>query len=601
MLAATPCAPVSIIMSFLGWRPALASVCLLCVSSPAVIAQALSVELHGAGDMEALLRQNLTITQLAPGDGAGSDELQRLVRLTPQQITDLLATEGYFSPQVSGHLTKIDGRLIARFDIQPGEPVTISEVRLAFHGEIATRDPQRIAALRERWLLKRGERFRQSQWTAAKTDLLGAVLAADYPAARLTDSDAIIDPASGSAKLQLSIDSGPAFTFGTLQVRGLERYPMALVTNANLIRPGEPYSQARLSELQARVLGTGYFRSVFTSIDADPAQPQRVPVRVEVAEQPRKRVGIGAGVSTDSGARLQLKYTDRLFLDRDWRLESVFRVDRQSLLAQGALYFQPLQQALLFGQFDGWIPSVLLGLERTVITGQEVERIRNSVRLSTPSRINERVVSLSLLADRPTIPDAELPVRRALVAGYTLTRRLFDQLLAPTRGYSASIALSAGVGGALNDVQIARIFVNGVWLHPLSDRWTAVARAQAGEIFGAGTDKVPEDLLFRTGGDQTVRGYAFGSLGVPRNGVTIGGNVLAVASAELQYRITPQWGAAVFHDIGDAARFWSDFRARRGVGVGARWRSPIGAVNIDVARGIESGDTRLHFSVGYGF
>ncbi len=589
-------------MPFRGWRLALASISMsLLWLSPSAVAQALVVQIVGAGELEELLRQNLTITLLAPDIDTGSEELQRLVRLTPQQITDLLATEGYFSPQVTGSLTHIDGRPVARFDVQPGEPVRVSDLRLDFSGEIATRDPARIAALRERWLLTRGERFRQAQWTAAKNDLLGAVLAMDYPAARLAASDAKIDPASRSATLHVSIDSGPAFTFGSLQVRGLSRYPAELVSNANLIRRGEPYSQARLAELQARVLNTGYFRTVFASVDADPAKPHEVPVLVDVTEFPSKRVAVGAGISTDSGARLQLKYTDRLFLDRNWRLESVFRADRQSLLAQGALYFRPLSDGLVFGQFEGWIPSVLVGLERTSITGEEVERIRNSVRLSTPSRINERVVSLSLLADRPVIPGADLNTRRALVAGYTLTRRLFDQILAPTRGYSATMELSAGVGGTLNDAQIARAYANGVWLHPLSDAWTLVARAQAGEIFGAGIDKVPEDLLFRTGGDQTVRGYSFGSLGVPRNGVIVGGNVLAVASAELQYRITPQWGAAVFHDIGDAALSWSDYRARRGVGVGARWRSPIGAVNLDVARGLDTGETRLHFSVGYGF
>lgn len=589
-------------MPFRGWRLALASISmsLLCLS-PSAVAQALSVQIIGAGELEELLRQNLTITLLAPDSDTGSDEVQRLVRLAPQQIADLLATEGYFSPQVTSRLTDIDGRPVARFDVQLGEPVRVVDVRLDFSGEIATRDPERTATLRERWLLTRGERFRQAQWTAAKNDLLGAVLANDYPAARLAASDAKIDPASRSATLHVSIDSGPAFTFGDLQVRGLSRYPSELVSNANLIRRGEPYSQARLSELQARVLNTGYFRTVFASVDADPARPREVPVQVDVTEFPSKRVGVGAGVSTDSGARLQLKYTDRLFLDRNWRLESVFRADRQSLLAQAALYFRPLSQALVFGQFDGWIPSVLVGLERTSITGEEVERIRNSVRLTTPSRINERVVSLSLLADRPVIPGADLNTRRALVAGYTLTRRLFDQILAPTRGYSASAELSAGVGGALNDAQIARVYANGVWLHPLSDKWTVVARAQAGEIFGAGIATVPEDLLFRTGGDQTVRGYSFGSLGVPRNGVIVGGNVLAVASAELQYRITPQWGAAVFHDIGDAALSWSDYRARRGIGVGARWRSPIGAVTLDVARGLDTGETRLHFSVGYGF
>lgn len=585
------------------WRSFVAGMFLLLALLPVrpAAAQAYSVEIIGAGEFTPLLQDNLTITRLAREGKARPEEWQRLVRATPQQMAELLATEGYFSPQIDSEVAASGADRIARFNIRLGEPVRVTEVRIDFSGTLAMQDTERAADLRAAWSLGRGERFRQSAWNTAKDALLGDLLVRDYPAARIADSEARIDPQNHSAVLQVDIDSGPAFTFGELDIHGLERYPPDLVQRTNRIRSGDRYSQARLSELQSRLLATGYFRSVFATVDADPTQPDRVPIRVDVVENPSKRLGLGVGISTDSGARLQLRWTDRQFLGRDWRLESVLRFDRISLLAQGELYFRPLREGLVGDNFEGWIPSAVLGLERTSITGEEVQRIRNSLRLSTPSRENERVVSISLLADRPTLPGGEAFTRRALVGGYQWTRRRFDQPLAPTRGYSATIDLSAGFGGALSDSRIGRVFVNGIWLRPLSDHWTAAARLQAGEIFGAGIEKVPEDLLFRTGGDQTVRGYSFGSLGVPRNGAIVGGNVLALASVELIRHITPDWGAAVFHDIGDAALSWSDYRARRGVGVGARWRSPIGAVNIDVARGLDSGETRLHFSVGYGF
>ena len=126
-------------------------------------------------------------------------------------------------------------------------------------------------------------------------------------------------------------------------------------------------------------------------------------------------------------------------------------------------------------------------------------------------------------------------------------------------------------------------------------------RAQAGQVFGARDQSVPDDLLFRTGGDQSVRGYSYGRLGVPRGSAIVGGNVLAVISAELVYQIKPAWGIAIFTDAGNAAASRAEFHLKHGSGVGARWRSPIGPVNIDIAHGHESGETRLHFSIGYGF
>lgn len=585
------------------WRVALASILLSWALLPAlpVHAESYRVEIVGAGELTPLLQEHLTVMRVVREGDVRAEEWQRLLRVTPKQIAELLATEGFFSPQVDSELLSVDGGALARFRVQPGEPVRVGEVRIDISGELAQQEPERAAALRERWPLRRGARFRQADWDAAKDALIGDLLVRGYPAVAIVDSEARIDPQQRSAALVLTVDSGPAFTFGELQIEGLSRYPRELVERTSLIRVGEPYSQARLSELQSRLLATGYFRSVFASIEPNPDHPKQVPIKIELTENPSKRLGLGAGISTDSGARLQLRWTDRKFLDRDWRLESVLRVDRLSLLAQGELYFRPLREGLVGDYFDGWVPSVVLGLERTSITGEEIERVRNSLRLSTPSRTNERVVSVSLLADRPTLPGGEVFTRRALVAGYLWVRRRFDQPLTPTRGYTASVELSGGFGGALNDDRIARVYTHGIWLRPLADRWTFVARLQVGEIFGAGIDKVPEDLLFRTGGDQSVRGYAFGSLGVPRNGAIVGGNVLAMASTELIYQWRPNWGIAVFHDIGDAALSWSNYNARRGVGIGARWRSPIGAVNIDVARGLDNGDTRLHFSLGYGF
>lgn len=563
-----------------------------------------TIEILGAGEMMSLLEIHLPIIRAAQDPATTEDEWHDLVRRSPQHIHNLLSTEGYFSAQIRTEEINKQEIYLARFYIDPGQPVRVTNIDLEFIGAIAAMnraEPSRLQALRHQWLLPVGERFTQATWDKAKTSLLNRLLEKDFPAARIIDSHAAVDPVTNSTRLQVVIDSGPSFTLGDLEIHGLARYTPELLRRLNPIRPGEPYRQERLSELQSRLLDTGYFRSVFVTIAADPGKAQHAPVQVELSENPSKQLSVGLGASTDVGARTQLKWLNRLFLGQDWRLESLVRADRLSQLAQSELYLHPIQEGGRFEKINGWIPSIALALERTTLTGAETERIRNSVRLSTPSRLNERVLSVSLLADRRTIAGIVTQSREALIAGYAWTRRQFDQILTPTRGYSAGIDLSAGLGGASHQDHIARILVSGVWLRPLYSRWTAVARLQAGQISGASAESIPEDLLFRTGGDQTVRGYGYGTLGVPRNNAIVGGNVMALISTEMMYRITPAWGAALFYDAGDAALSWQDFRWRRGVGVGARWRSPIGALNIDLARGLDQGEIRLHFSVGYGF
>ena len=559
-------------------------------------AQAYVVDIDGAGELRSLLNDNLDLVKHRSDKDISTDEVLRLVGAAPNQIRALLATEGYFSPTVTHELDRKGTPWVAHFHVAPGPQTTIASVDLAFTGPIASgpkADEKRIGQMRRRWSLREGAAFRQKDWDDAKSALLKSLLVRDYPAAAITHSEARIDPATNRAQLSVTVDSGPTFTFGELRIEGLKRYPSRIVTELNPIQPGEPYSQEKLNELQARVQDTGYFRSAFATVDVDPAHPQNVPVRLDLVENERKRLSLGLGFSTDVGAREQIKYLDRHFLGRDWRLESALKLDRETRNIGADVTLPPLKNT--------WRPSFGSHYEYTDTEGEINDKTVTAARLTSPDKNDEKVWALSLYTDHQRIGDDFENNRKALVSSYTYTRRRVDNLITPSRGYVASIDLGVGPAGLLNEKSLARVLGRVTYLSPHYKRWQAVLRAQVGQVFGAGRDTVPADLLFRTGGDQTVRGYGYDTLGVEQNGAIVGGTVTAVVSAELVYRITPQWGAAVFTDAGNAADSWHGFHFAQGSGVGARWRSPIGPVNLDLAYGHDTGKFRLHFSIGYGF
>ena len=115
------------------------------------------------------------------------------------------------------------------------------------------------------------------------------------------------------------------------------------------------------------------------------------------------------------------------------------------------------------------------------------------------------------------------------------------------------------------------------------------------------THGIPSDFLFRTGGDKTVRGYAYQSLGVADGSAVVGGRYVAVAGAEYVRWLTDKWGAALFVDHGGAGDTWRDTKLVTGYGLGARWKSPVGPLNVDLAYGQEERKYRVHFSVGFSF
>jgi translocation and assembly module TamA len=80
--------------------------------------------------------------------------------------------------------------------------------------------------------------------------------------------------------------------------------------------------------------------------------------------------------------------------------------------------------------------------------------------------------------------------------------------------------------------------------------------------------------------------------------------VLLTGSAEVARPISASmpslWGAA-FLDAGNAADQWARLDPQLGYGLGLRWRSPIGAVRLDLAYGQAVQRFRLHFSLGVSF
>jgi translocation and assembly module TamA len=128
-----------------------------------------------------------------------------------------------------------------------------------------------------------------------------------------------------------------------------------------------------------------------------------------------------------------------------------------------------------------------------------------------------------------------------------------------------------------------------------------VGLAELGVVAAGSREDIPSENLFRTGGAQSLRGYRYQSLGVPEAGAITGGRYLVLGSLEYQHPVTSVVKAAVFYDRGNATDSLAGFSTYAGYGAGARWKTPIGPLMVDLAWGEDSRRPRLHLAVGYGF
>ena len=576
---------------------ALAVLLAACTLLPlAAQAQAFSyaVELKVPELYRRLLQEHLEIYTARENPRLNAEQLAFLVRRTPDQIRELLATEGFYSPVIDSSLEQRQGAWLAHFAVAPGEPSLVATVALELRGAMTAEErAARLANMRARWPLPEGRVFRQAPWEDAKRSVLQGLLTEQYPAARISFSEATVNPETRQVSLRVVLDSGPAFTFGGLEVSGLERYPRSIVDRANDIEPGSAYSQAKLLQLQARLQDSRYFTAALVGADIDPTHPERVPVKVRLEEAKSRKLGFGAGASTNSGARGQVEYQDLNFLDRAWRLSSLLKLDNKTQLLSADIG--------LPRSAGGYVDSMNALTERTDINGLATRKYGLGGKRSQVVGNTETALGLQFQTEREDIAGVQSDSRQALFGSYAWTRRKVNNLLYPSDGFLVNAQLGAAAKALLSDRDFVRGYVKAIYYHSVGKKGGLILRGELGVTLAQSSQGIPSDFLFRAGGDQSVRGFAYQSLGVKSGDAIVGGRYLGVASVEYLHWLTQDWGAALFYDAGNAADSLRDFKPVHGYGFGARWKSPVGLLNLDLAYGQEVRQVRIHFSVGIPF
>jgi translocation and assembly module TamA len=577
------------------------------LASGPVAAQAASpisydVRIDAPRPLEEMLEKNLDLLRWRGNPRLDREQLGRLVRAAPEQVRTLVATEGYYSPEIRSSLDETGGKLVARITVEPGQPVLVGDVELELRGFASSdsKQPFDADALRNSWQLPKGSLFRQGDWEQAKRNLLRRVVQTRYPRAQLAETSATVDPDVRLALLKVVIESGPEMRLGGLRIEGLQRYPESIIRNLNQIKPGDEYNEAVLQSFQGRLQDTGYFSGVEVTADlsdvianetAPAAGVVTLPVLVRVTENKYKSVSAGVGFSTNTGYRTQLNYDDLSVFGL--RMKSALTVESRRQTAQAEFFFPTKPK--------GYNDSFGATFERNDLRGEVTAVASLSAKRSWGTPLLERAVSLEVLTEQKKVAGKEAVRSQSLPLTYSLTKRRLDNLLLPTKGYVLNGQVSAAVLPLLTDERFLRAHVRGIHYRPLGADSSLILRGEAGTLVSKQKRGVPATFLFRAGGDQSVRGYGYQELGVRDGDAIVGGRHLVSGSIEYQYFFKPPWGVAVFYDAGNAADKVKDLRPKSGYGIGARWRSPVGPINVDLAYGHAVKDYKLHFSLGFTF
>ncbi|CAH1903740.1 Autotransporter secretion outer membrane protein TamA [Candidatus Nitrotoga sp. HW29] len=549
-----------------------------------------NVTLSAPHSVNALLQEHFEL----PHEPLVDETSKRVfLRRAKREIGELLATEGYFSPTVT--LTR---KLPEDFEIvvQPGPRTLVSEVTIEFRGELTANtntQQKRIQQLREAWPLKTGKPFRSHDWEEAKAKLLSDTKQNDYAAAEIIDSKAVVDRENKHAQLTVVVDSGPVFYFGKLIVTGLKRYQDTKIENFSPFKPGDPYRRELLFSFQESLQKVPNFSSVTVSINPDRSLHKAAPILVQLSEKKSKSIALGAGYSSNNGGRGEINFQNYNFLDRALNLSSTLRLEQKQQTFFAGIDTLPNQDHIHY--------SLGSRLQLTDIAGLETINQSTNFTRRYVTKTTQHQIGLSWQREKRIPSSGIRENNEALVIDWQWRKNKVDNPLNIRQGSISEIRIGGASQQVLSDQTFLRTYARQQFWWPVGNRDVLFLRGEAGYTLAESRFGIPQEYLFRAGGINSVRGYDFLSLGVHEGNAIVGGRTMASGTIEYTHWLLDKWGGAVFTDVGNATDSWKKFNPAVGYGVGLRWRSPVGPLTLDLARGQKTGLFRLHFSIAVAF
>ncbi|BCA79865.1 outer membrane protein assembly factor [Desulfuromonas sp. AOP6] len=522
--------------------------------------------------------------------------LNHFVRQVPDKAAKAMEPYGYYSPQISAETAGNGDGEVLNVQVVPGKPVRVDSVDLVLEGPGA--NDRRLKEILGRFPVRQGDPLRHDFYEEGKGALKARAIDSGYLQAEYRIHEILVDPTRYSAKVRLVLETGPLTYFGLVFFEGAPNFPERFFHRYLAFKPGDVFSYEKLGQTQLNFLDSDRFREVVITPGLEAAVDQRVPVNIQLTPSARRRLRPGIGYGTDSGARFTLKYKDvnSLHLGHELSADLMIAEYKQFLTSSYTIPSYRNKEA----------HTVLrLGIDREDIDTYTSRSIfAEGERVYAMGRGRLCSFFVRLLQEDYTI-GGEDARSRMVIPGLRYSARRYDDSIRPRKGFHLRAEVRGAHDSLGSDTSLLQGWVRANVLRPLPFRLSLIARVEGAATWQRDPfEEIPTSLRFFAGGDNSIRGYRYQSLGpVDSQGEVVGGKHLLVGSLELERALFENWGVAVFYDAGNAYDTLTDITWAQGVGIGLRRYTLVGPVRLDVARqvGVDNPGYRFHISLGIGW
>ncbi len=540
-------------------------------------------------EIETNIRATLNLVRLGGREDLSDAAVRRLHRSARGEIRDAMRPFGFYRPRIETTLERQNGDWLASFQIDPGDAVLVTEIDVRILGE-GSDDTQLQAVLTES-PLRIDRRLRHQEHDRLRSNLQATAAMRGYFDASFSQRRLEVDPAALSARVILHLETGPRYRFGAIDIEQ-DILDEDLLQRIVLLREGELYNANEVLQTQYRLTDSAYFSSVVVQSGTPDAETLTVPISIDTDPARRQRIRTGIGYATDTQLRGSLGVDWRRLNKAGHSAGTELRLSEVSSELSGRYRIpigDPINERLLF---RGGVTYEDLA---------DVESRRATLGVSHVTQRGggwQRTLFTDLIEERTRVGD-EPAIRDLLVVpGIGMEKLIADDILFPRRGYRlrGDIRGSHQYLGASTD--FLRLEGEANRVISLGEDWRFFARSRLGIGLVDGFSTLPASQRFFAGGDQSVRGYRFNSLG-PRDaaGNITGGRHLVFGSFEAERRVWGRVALAGFVDAGNALDDFGD-PLEVAVGLGVNVHTPIGTIRIAIAQSVtESRSPRFHLTI----
>lgn len=494
--------------------------------------------------------------------------------------------EGYREAQVDTTVTRLNDRQVAvRFDIKEGEPTIVTDVSVAYDSTLLT-----AKKVRQLTLVESGRPLDLIELDSTRIQFQNELWELGYADA-LVDTSTVVDRATHSARVQVSIVRNHRTTVGDIGVVGTVDVTPRTVLNSLSFRSGDLFRRSAMIESQRNLYESGLFK--LAVLDVPESFDSVKAVNVLLREAPLHEARIGGGFNTVDFVQAEGRFTHyNLFggarrLDVSATVGNLFagslngkglfhrQLDDTTITGDAHDFLQPTWQGSVELKQPAWLQrprdAIAIGAfaQRRAVPSVVIDRgyggnltYTRSLGLRAPASLSYRFEVTRVEAGGPyfcvnfgVCDTTSINALRGHQRLSPLTAQVqvdrSDQPLAPTSGYTARAEMEHASTLTVSDYRYNRAFAEGTLYSRLGPKTAVLAsRLRVGfvrPLGGGGT--INESVLhprkrFYAGGSQSVRGYGENQLG-PR-----------ILTLPLQYLVHSRTGSGAPCDVtSEAIRF----------------------------------------------